>query len=414
MGLVDLGVLVVSARVGTSPEAIPYSFVFDEVVRLAKRGVEVHVVRLDPEKSGGYCLSYGVHFHSIKPKMNLKVMDALIYSLMRNLPLGVFRNLSNMYLESYYAMHAAELLRALDLVHAHFAYPEGLVGYLAAVKVGKPLIITVHGYDILTEPSIGYGVRLSKRYDFLVRKVLNAADAVICNSRALYREVRRIMKSKDKVHLIFNGVDLERFNPNIDPLEARRRLGLPLDCFLVFTVRPHAPKYGIEYMIRAVPYVVSRREDVLFVVGGEGPQRRYHEELAKELGVADRIIFTGAIPQALLHLYYAACDVVIVPSLQEAWGLVVTEALASGKPVIGSSVGGIKDQIIDGFNGFLVPPRDSQAIAERILYFIDNPSEARRMGMNGRRLAEESFNIEKRICKIIQLYERVLSERKGG
>ncbi|MEM3137472.1 MAG: glycosyltransferase [Thermofilaceae archaeon] len=414
MGLVDLGVLVVSARVGTSPEAIPYSFVFDEVVRLAKRGVEVHVVRLDPEKSGGYCLSYGVHFHSIKPKMNLRVMDTLICSLMRSLPLGVFRNLSNMYLESYYAMHAAELLRTLDLVHAHFAYPEGLVGYLAAVKVGKPLIITVHGYDILTEPSIGYGVRLSKRYDFLVRKVLNAADAVICNSRALYREVRRIAKSKDKVHLIFNGVDLKRFNPNIDLLEARRRLGLLLDHFLVFTVRPHAPKYGIEYMIRAIPYVVSRREDVLFVVGGEGPQRRYHEELAKGLGVADRIIFTGAIPQAFLHLYYAACDVVIVPSLQEAWGLVVTEALASGKPVIGSNVGGIKDQIIDGFNGFLVPPRDSQAIAERILYFIDNPSEARRMGMNGRRLAEESFNIEKRICKIIQLYERVLSERKGG
>ncbi|MEM2372712.1 MAG: glycosyltransferase family 4 protein, partial [Thermofilaceae archaeon] len=209
MGRIDFKILVISAYVGTTPEAIAYSFVFDEIVRLAKKDIEVHVVRLNSEKFEEDHLSHGVHFHSIKPRIDLKIMNMLIYNLMKSLPLSVFRNLFSIYLESYYAMHAAKLLRdrELDLVHAHFAYPEGLVGYLATGRVSKPLIITVHGYDILTEPSIRYGVRLSKRYDFLVRKVLNAADAVICNSRALYREVRRVVKSKGKVHLIFNGVD---------------------------------------------------------------------------------------------------------------------------------------------------------------------------------------------------------------
>jgi len=100
-----------------------------------------------------------------------------------------------------------------------------------------------------------------------------------------------------------------------------------------------------------------------------------------------------------------------VPSLQEAFGLVVSEAMACGKPVIGTRVGGILDQVIDGYNGFLVEPRNSAQIAERILWLIENPDEARRMGMNGRKIVEEKFNIDKRIEKIISIYEEFLSSR---
>jgi len=107
--------------------------------------------------------------------------------------------------------------------------------------------------------------------------------------------------------------------------------------------------------------------------------------------------------------YYASSDIVVVPSLQESWGLIATEAMASGRPVIASSVGGLREQVVDGFNGFLVPPRDPRAIADRILYFLENPSEVERMGLNGRRLAEERFDVEKRVNKIIELYDSLIS-----
>ena len=110
--------------------------------------------------------------------------------------------------------------------------------------------------------------------------------------------------------------------------------------------------------------------------------------------------------------YYAMSDIVVVPSLQEAFGLVVAEAMASGKPVIGSNVGGIPDQIIDGYNGFLVQPRKPKEIAEKILWLINNPEEARRMGMNGRRIVEEKFDINKRIDRLISLYHRILVDGK--
>lgn len=88
--------------------------------------------------------------------------------------------------------------------------------------------------------------------------------------------------------------------------------------------------------------------------------------------------------------------------------MVATEAMACGKPVIASRVGGLPDQIVDGFNGFLVPPRNPKAIADRILYLLENPSEMRRMGLNGRVLAEREFDIEKRVDRVVRLYKALL------
>lgn len=91
------------------------------------------------------------------------------------------------------------------------------MGHLVAGKAGVPLVVAVRGYDVLMEPSAGYGVRLSKRYDLLVRWVHSSADAVICDSTALYREVRSVVDDGSRIHLIFNGADLQRFSPRDPP-----------------------------------------------------------------------------------------------------------------------------------------------------------------------------------------------------
>lgn len=400
-------VLLIASGIGKTSEEVRSSFIFDEAFRLARRGLEVHIVRGRFTREDGE-VSYSMYFYGLGRKKYIGVVHAF-FSTIGAYPLrSLIRSPKAIYFESLYATRALEVAKKvrLDIIHAHFAYPEGLVGCMVKKRVGKPLIVTVHGYDILVEPSVGYGIRLSKRYDLLVRKVLNCADAIICNSKALYDEVLKVVNNEDVAKLIYHGVDLKMFTP-MDKNIARARLNLPVNKHVIFTAKHHWPQYGIEYLIKSIPEVVSKVGDVLFVIGGDGPLRAFHESLARSLGVSDYVIFVGQIPRELMPYYYASSDIVVVPSLQESWGLVATEAMASARPVIASNVGGLREQVIDGFNGFLVPPRDPKAIADRILYFLENPSEIEKMGLNGRRLAEERFDIEKRIDKILEVYASI-------
>jgi len=402
----SLTVEVISGLMSKTPKGVTYSFVFDECHRLASRNIRIHVIRPVFESAS---FSYGLTFHGLEKPIDVR---ALIYSI-KNLncyhPLSLLRNPIKIYWENLYAINALEIARKneIDLIHAHFAYPQGLVGMLIKRKLRRPLIVTLHGYDILVEHSVKYGIRLDKRYDLIIQEVLNDADAIIVASKAIYNEASKLCEKRDKIQLIPNGVDIKRFNPQLDSSVLREKWNIK-DQFVVFTVRHHRPQYGIEYLIKAAALLLKWKKNVIFIIGGDGPMRQYYEKMALKLGLRDRMIFIGEIPRLEVPYYYAMSDIVVVPSLQEGWGLVVTEAMATGKPVIGTRVGGIVDQIVDGYNGFLVPPRDPKAIAKRILYLIDNPSEAKKMGMNGRKLAEEKFNIEKRIDKIIELYRKLL------
>jgi len=404
-------VLIVSSNVGRSSSEIMYSFVFDEIFRLAKRGIEVHAGRLKFEGSG---FSYGIHFHDIDKKFKLQALLLGFRSLSSYPLISLIRSPKVIYGEFLYGYHVSNILKKIkpDLIHAHFAWPEGWVSYLAKkyLKQEIALVVTLHGYDILVERSVNYGIRLRKQYDFLVKRVLDEAKAIIVASKAVYEECNKLC-NKSKIYLIPNGVDIKRFTPELDASKFREKLGIQ-DELVVFTVRHHQPKYGIEYLLRAAPSVLEEYKDVIFIIGGDGPLKKYHEELALKLKIRDKTIFTGHISQSELPYYYALSSIVVVPSLQEAWGLVVTEAMASGKPVIGSDVGGIKDQIINGYNGFLVPPRAPEALADKILYFLKNQDEIKRMGRNGRKLAEEKFDIEKRIDVIVSLYEEIKSSEK--
>jgi glycosyltransferase involved in cell wall biosynthesis len=268
-------------------------------------------------------------------------------------------------------------------------------------------VVTLHGYDIQTEPTCNYGIRLYRQYDALVKKVLNNADAIIAPSTAIYREAQKIVKIPDKVHLIYNGVDITRFHPSLDGRKIRDQYDLH-GKFVIFTARHHRCVYGLEYLIRSAPIVLKKRSDVAYIIGGDGPLRPHLINLARTLGVEKHIIFTGYISRDQIPYYLAASDVVVVPSLLEGMSLTIAEAMATGKPVIATKVGGNVDQIIDGYNGFLVPPRDPEAIAQKILELLENPEKTKEMGKKARQLAEEKFDIEIRVKKIVTLYKELL------
>jgi len=399
--------LVVASMVDNDPSWVTHSFVWDEISGLATRGIELHVARFmfKGSKRVG-----SISIYDLSKKIDPLILTELFKRAEAYPLLSLFRNPRRVYGELLYSNHIERVLSVVkpDILHAHFAYPEGWASYLALRRYRKriPFVVTLHGYDVLVEPSLGYGIRLKRRYDLLVRRVVEVADAVIVASHAIYDEVARLINDKEKIHLIPHGVDLERFKPDLNANDLRESLG-GKDKLIVFTAKAFEPVYGLEYLILAAGIVAKLRNDVIFVIAGDGSQRPYYLNLVRRLGIEQYVIFPGRLPRNEVPYYYVASDIVVVPSLQESWGLVATEAMACGRPVIASRVGGLIDQVIDGVNGFLVLPRDPEAIAKKILYFAENREEVMKMGKNARRIAEERYDISKRIHNIIGLYTSV-------
>jgi glycosyltransferase involved in cell wall biosynthesis len=395
--------------VGSTPEQIGYSYVFDEASILAERGLDVHVIRPKLHKS---FQSHKITFHGFEKKINFKSFKLMKNVLHYHAPGNIILNKKDLYGKALYATEASKFVKKydIDLIHAHLTYPEGFIGLITKAITKKPLIVTVHGFDILKEGKIGYGIRLNKNKDRIIKKILKTSDAIIVASHATYKEVQKIIHNAKRIHLIPNGVDIGKFNPSLDRNIVRKKFGVK-ETFLVFSLRHHRQVYGLKYLIKAAAIVLEEYDDVFFIIGGKGELLHYHKKIANKLEISNKIIFTGEIKRMEVPHYYAASDVVVVPSLQEAFGLVVSEAMATGKPVIGTDVGGIPDQIIDGYNGFLVKKKKSNEIADKILWILENEDKAITMGFNGRKIAENKFNLEKRVTKIIDLYENLLKEK---
>jgi glycosyltransferase involved in cell wall biosynthesis len=131
-------------------------------------------------------------------------------------------------------------------------------------------------------------------------------------------------------------------------------------------------------------------------------------ELAQKLEVNKYVRFVGTVPRTLMPKLMQASSIYVNASLSDTTPISLIEATASGLPIVSSDVGGISDVVINGFNGFLCPPRDPKAIADIILYLLENPSEIKRVGLNGRKLSEERFNIERKIDKIVEIYRKLV------
>ena len=398
--------LLISTLFPSSHSDPSRSFVHDEAYALARNGLAIHVARWSHIRGrlpAGSRVIDGVFVHDVK----FTLVD-FFFSLPNffELPRSYISRLKEAVILLSYSRGVEKLVRkhGVDIIHAHFAYPEGFVGLIVKKRTGRPLLVTLHGVDILTEPTVNYGCRLDPEIDHVVRRVLSEADRVIAASTSTYKTALRLGCTRSKLALIPNAVDVKRFDSGIDKFRARRKLGLT-DKPTVFTLRAHEPQKGIEYLIRAVPPVLREVPNANFVIGGEGSLRGYHESLAEEIGVSANVVFAGGISHDQLPYFYSACDVFVIPSVVEAFGLVTIEAMACGKPVVGTNVGGIPDTIAEGMNGFLVKPRDPESLAERITLLLESPRLRERMGKAGREIAERKFSMAERIDKILRLYE---------
>jgi glycosyltransferase involved in cell wall biosynthesis len=289
----------------------------------------------------------------------------------------------------------AGLLRELrdcdvDIFHANFPSPYlAFTVALASFFRKIPAVITWH--NDLPPVTSGARVLIETHNRLILPEYIRRYRRVIATSET-YRKKSPILSSLGlRVQVIKNGVDCQRFRPGVNPSSLEARFGLSGRFVVLFVgalTKWHGYK-GLDVLLEAMRRALKSMSSIILLVVGEGDLRQQYESLAHKLGLGNVVIFAGNVPDEELAKYYAASDLVVVPSIDmsEGFGLTLLEANASGRPCVASDTGGIPEVIRDGFNGFLVPPKDPVSLADRILNLAENDRARQEMGENGRRVA---------------------------
>ena len=242
------------------------------------------------------------------------------------------------------------------------------------------------------------------------------SHAIVANSDAVKRTLIDDGISEQKIVTIHNGLDLKRVTVADDFLREAtlRRLKLPLAgqrfVTIVANLRHEVKDHGT--FLAACQIVHTLVPDSAFVLAGEGELVDSMKQLAARLGIGEKTFFTGRCENVSELL--AVSDVCVLSSIAEGFPNAVLEYMGAGRPVVATNVGGTAEAVRDGETGFLVPARNPEAMAQRIVELLNDPARAGEMGANGRRVAEQEFSCEAQLKKTESLYERLLSSHKGN
>ena len=290
-----------------------------------------------------------------------------------------------------------------DLLHLH-GYKACTLGRVVGALLGMPVVLHEHAVFPTMPP-------YQKLADWLLAP-LNDRVVVNCEAVAEFCVERRSM-DPENIEIIFNGVPLDEFREVSDSAaaEAAEELGIGADTPVVGTVARLEEQKGITHFLNAVPAVKEECPDVKVLIVGDGTLRGALEEEARQLGIADNVIFTGErrdVPRL-----YKLMDVKVISSIYEGTTLTVFEAMATGTPVVATTVDGVEEVIEDGATGMLVPPKDAASIAEVVTDLLTNPDRARLLSERAEQ-AVKQYDVRTSMRRIENLYETVLSENGEG
>ena len=299
----------------------------------------------------------------------------------------------------------------VDITHTHFDIPPGpLAGLRYAKKKNVPLVVTYHGDWVESFGGFIRRVGVAFHNKYLVDKVLSYADVIISPSEYYINESRFLGKYRDKIVVIPNGVNIEEFDIPYSKEECRKRLRLPLDKKILLFFGYLSPYKGPDVLIKAMSKIIKHVPDVELVFVGKGVMREELELLSKDLGIEKNVRFAGFVEDGLKPLYYKAADVFCLPAMMgtECYPLTILEAMTCAVPIVASKIGGIPDAVKDGENGLLVPPKDSDALADAIIYLLENEDVREKMGKKERKKVE-NYSWERIAAATEKVYNEVLS-----
>jgi glycosyltransferase involved in cell wall biosynthesis len=282
-----------------------------------------------------------------------------------------------------------------DVIHTHWPFPHGPIASVARAFCGAPIVMNSHGAEFAL-------ARRKKWVRPILRQALCAADRLICNSSHTAAEVRAL-SGRDSEVIPYGSTVEARPTPLL-------RNEIPR---ILFTGRLIQRK-GVEYLIRAMPLILTKRRAVLQITG-DGDQRANLEQLTGALGLNDVVEFLGFVSNQELDALYAGCDVYVNPSVvddrgdTEGLGLGPIEAFAHGRPVVASAVGGIPDVVKHWRTGLLVPEKDPSALAQAILDVLDDPVQAGTLANAGLAFARRQFDWDRITDAIEDVYHAAIA-----
>ncbi len=283
-----------------------------------------------------------------------------------------------------------------DLLHSHYVLDYGSYGAFSSFH---PFVLSAWGTDVLVVP------KKSRILKALTEYALKKADLITCDGENSRSAMIDLGIDGKKIELISHGIDTREFQPEKRDSEIRKDLGLS-ECRVVISIRNLMPIYDVGSLIHAVPLILKRIPDVIFLIGGEGRERYSLTKLAETLGVSGSVIFTGSIPHEKLPGYLASSDVYVSTSLSDGGVAVSTlEAMACGLAVVTTDVGDVRSWIKDGENGFVVPTRSPERLAEKIIYLLENTDDLKRFGATNRSIVEERADYRTEMEKMERIYE---------
>ena len=277
-----------------------------------------------------------------------------------------------------------------DIIHMHSPLSGGLLGLNIKKMYNKPLLVTIHGEDITLHSKKA----LSK---YLVKSTLRNSNAIICVSEFLKKEINSIGIKKNKFFVIPMGANTKNFKPK-DKNKARQSLNLPKDKKIILFVGHLVTRKGVEYLIRSIKIVLKKDKNILCCIVGKGILENALKKLTSELNLEDYVRFLGEKRGKDTAKCMNACDMLVLPSLNEGLPVVLCEALACGKPVVATKVAGTPE-LVNKDVGYLVKPKDVNDLAEKIVLALDKKWEKDKLL---KRAGE--FSVISSVNKLIKVY----------
>jgi glycosyltransferase involved in cell wall biosynthesis len=292
----------------------------------------------------------------------------------------------------------------VDIVHSQGARSD-FTARLVSFSGKRPKIIST-----VAMPVLGFDVSVFKKMTYY------CADWITSPLVDRYLVVSKILKnhltihypiSPSRIEVIYNGIEVDQYRSD-EALKCawRNKNGFQKNDMLIVAIGRLVWQKGFEYLIECVSEIARTYPDVKILIVGDGPLRQRLEALSKELGVRDNVIFAGF--RSDIKEILSAIDILVIPSILEGFPMITLEAMAMAKPIIATNIDGITEQIADGVNGILVPPKDPSALAKAVMQVLNDKELARTMGLVAREKVEQEFSVEKMVSETEKVYLSLL------
>lgn len=287
----------------------------------------------------------------------------------------------------------------VDLIHAHYASPSGVIALLAQRWMKIPVVLSIHGSDVADT------VKHNPLSTAIMRWVFRGVDAVLANSNWTAEQIVNYGGDTEKVSIV-------RLGGNTPHYAVTREVKLRAGATTLLSVANLYRSKGHAYALHALRRLINMGYSLEYIVVGDGPERSSLEKLTKELNIEQCVYFEGYKSHSEVWPYLAACDIFVLPSWIEGFGMVYLEALGLGKPVVGcAGTGGAEDLRTFGECIELVKPRNIESLVQALKRLLDAPERRRQMGETGRRIVQHHFSWERNAADTFTIYRRVLDAR---